>query len=111
MCDAFCHLVAAPAASKSRPRPWRKAVLLDLVEDEAVVLLLPGRHEQKLGGVSWRLKYCRMPSLVFGLVQYPSQRGIALPCLPCKNDYFTTPLVCLGYAARVSQTGIKAQAA
>ena len=69
MYEAFCHLVAAPAASKSRPRPWRKAVLLDLVEDEAVVLLLPGRHEQKLGGVSRRLKHYRMTSLVFALVE------------------------------------------
>ena len=43
--------------------------------------------------------------------QYLSQRGIALPCLPCKSDKFTTPLACLRHAARVSQTGMEAQAA
>ena len=43
--------------------------------------------------------------------QYLSQRGIALPCLPCKNDKITTPLACLRHAARVSQTGMEAQAA
>ena len=43
-----------------------------------------------------------------GLHQYLSQRGIALSCLPCKSDKFTTPLACLRHAVWANQTGMEA---
>ena len=43
---------------KSRSRPWRQAVFFHLAENEPIVLLPPGRHEQKLRRVS-RLRHKR----------------------------------------------------
>ena len=43
-----------------------------------------------------------------GCTQYLSQRGIALPCLPCKNDNSSTPLASLRHAVWVNQTGMEA---
>ena len=74
---------------------------------------------QKIGtghcfGIKFNLITCFMRQfkgtiLIAAYYQYLSQRDIALTCLPCKNDKFTTPLACLRHAVWVNQTGMGAQ--